>query len=274
MGEEIIFLNGEFLPQREAGVSVSAPGFLYGWGLFETMRAHKQKIAYLGTHLERLKKSSALTGLRLPYSADKLKAIIRQLVRMNNFKDTYLRLALYKGREGAELVILAREYTPYSSAAYKKGFSAGVCRLLQEENSFLAQIKSASRILYEVNFQEIKKKGFDEGIMLNKSGYLTEGTRSNIFFAKNKELFTPGLECGCLAGITRGAVLGLAQRHKIKCNEGKFSLQDLYNADEAFLTNSLWGVMPLSKVEGIKITKNNQFGRFFIEKYKRVANGT
>jgi len=266
--KEVVFLNGKFLSGTEAKVAVSSPGLLCGWGLFETMRAYKDRIVYFSAHLERIKSAAKIIDLRFPYPLPKLKALIKKAVAMSAFGDAYVRVTLAKSEKGTDISLIIKEYEPYSLQKYRKGFQAGVSSLRQSESA-LAQLKTTSRLLYELSFREAKARGFDEAILLNHSGYLAEASRSNPFLVKNNALFTPALSCGCLAGITRRAVLDLAKKYAIPACEGNFSLQDLYAADEAFLTNSLIGVMPLVAVEKHRIGKGSPgaLSKFFLEKY-------
>ncbi|OGX40156.1 MAG: hypothetical protein A2984_02740 [Omnitrophica WOR_2 bacterium RIFCSPLOWO2_01_FULL_41_12] len=258
--KEIVFLNGKFISKDEAKLSVLEPGFLYGFGLFETMRAYQKKIVYLGAHLKRLKNSCKLIALKCPYSPDKFKRMIKETVKINGFSDTYVRLTLWKSKAGTDILITAKKYQPYSPQRYIKGFSARISSLRQNENSLLGRIKSTNYLLCRLAYLEAKTKGLDEAIILNNRGYIAEGSRSNIFLVKDKALFTPSLQCGCLAGITRKVIFDLAKKYKIKICEGNFTIRDLYEADEAFFTNSLMGVMPLENKCG-RLTK------FFIKKY-------
>jgi branched-subunit amino acid aminotransferase/4-amino-4-deoxychorismate lyase len=123
--------------------------------------------------------------------------------------------------------------------------------------------------LYEISFQAAKKAGFDEAVILNELGYITEGTRSNIFFIKDKQLCTPALTCGCLPGITRQAVFALAKECHLDLCEGKFTLRDLAQAEEAFLTNSLMGVMPLTSLnrQSIGQRKCAKITKIILKKY-------
>ena len=130
-----------------------------------------------------------------------------------------------------------------------------VSPLRQNEDSFLCRIKTANRLLYELTYIQAKKKGFDGSVILNSSGYIAEGTRSNIFFVKDDALFTPSLSCGCLDGVTRRVVFSLAKKYKIQVYEGNFILRDLLEAEEAFLTNSLVGIMPVASVDNKSIGK-------------------
>lgn len=140
--------------------------------------------------------------------------------------------------------------------------------LRQSSGSLFSRVKSTNRLLYEISFQQAKQKGFDEAIILNERGYITEASRSNVFFAKDNNLFTPSLDCGCLEGVTRKIIFEQAKKHKINISEGKFTLFDLYEADEAFLSNSLMGVMPLAQAED-RVVNNGKAGEltgFFANK--------
>ena len=269
--KEIIFLNGEFLPAEEAKLSCLAPGFLLGWGLFETMRSYKNKIIYLKEHIKRILDSCRLLDLNPRYPAAKLKAVIAQALKMSGFKDAYVRLTLAKSEKGTDTAVIIKKYNAPAQSKYREGFRASICGFRQNENSYFSQIKATGRLLYELEFNEARKKGFDEGLILNSSGFIAEGTRSNVFLVKDKQLLTPHLSCGCLDGITRGAILDLASKYKINTYKGNFTIQDIYSCDEAFLTNSLMGVMPLSGVEKEKIGKAKPgLTKFFIDKYNSM----
>ncbi|MFH1440464.1 MAG: aminotransferase class IV [Candidatus Omnitrophota bacterium] len=268
--KEIIYLDGKFVRAQEAKISALAPGFLQGMGVFETMRAYNKKIIGLDYHLKRIKSGCAFIGIKIPYPADKLKKIIYQALDLSVYADNYIKLAVWKELEGTGVLIFVKEYQPYSAQKYRIGFRAGVSSLRQSEANLFAAVKTTNRLLYELSFQQAKQKGFDEAIILNDRGYITEASRSNIFFAKDNELFTPSLDCGCLEGITRKIIFEQAKKHKINICEGKFTLFDLYKADEAFLANSLIGVMPLAGVEN-KLINNGNRGKLtnlFIAGYK------
>lgn len=276
--KETVFFNGRFIAEDEARVSVLAPGFLYGWGLFETMRSCRNNIVYLQGHLERIKDSCKLMEMRFYYPLGKLKKIIQETVKINGFKDSYVRLTLWKSISGTGILVMAKKYQSYPPLKYRQGFYACISSYKQNENSLLSHLKTTSYLLYQLAYLEAKNKGYNEAIMLNQRGYITEGARSNIFLVKNREIFTPGLECGCLKGITRKVVFDFAKRYGIKIHEGNFTLQDLYQADEAFLTNSLMGVMPLAQVGKHRISKNTRgfkLAGFLMKKYfALLKNGT
>jgi len=269
--KQIVFLNGKFIPREEAKLPVSTPGFLYGWGLFETMRAYNKKIVYFNEHLKRLKKSARLLDIRCPYPQAALRDIIQGIVKINGLKDAYVRLTLWKREKGTDILVMVKKYQPYTLEKYNKGFRACISSFRQNENSFLAQLKTTNYLLYRLAYAQAIEKGFDEAIILNHKGHIAETSRSNLFFIKDKELFTPSLECSCLDGITRGVVFDLAKKYNIKAYEGNFSMPDLYACDEAFLTNSLMGIMPLASVEKQRIGRGRsryKLTGFFMGKYR------
>ncbi len=271
----MVFLNGKFVAPEQAMVAADEPGFLYGWGIFETMRACRQKIVYLDAHLKRLRQGAALISLKCPYQAAGLKKIIRRVVEMNGLADCQVRVSLWKAKANSGILITAGKYTPYTGQKYKSGFSACVSNYCQNAGAMLARLKNMNHLFYRLAGQEAGKKHCDEAIILNHQGCIAEASRSNIFFVKDNRLFTPALECGCLDGITRGVILDLAGKQQIKVCQGNFKLQDLYDSEEAFLTNSLMGVMPLASVEGHKIGKGT--GKFlltqgFLKKYNSLLS--
>lgn len=270
--KEVIFLNGKFIEKSQAQTSAFNSVLLYGLGLFETMRAKGKKIVYLKQHLERLNSSAKALKIKMPYSLSKLQGIIFKVLQLTGLKDTYVRLTLWQeGKEG-KILIIAKQYKAFTKIRYQGGFAACVSKYIQSENSPIPYFKTTNRLLYKFALKEAQDKGFDEAVMLNSEGYLTEGTRANVFFVKDGNLVTPSLECGCLAGITRQAVIDIAGKQNISLREGKFTLQDLYDAQEAFLTNSLMGIMPLVNLEGHCIARGRP-GKLTIlltEKYNKL----
>lgn len=254
--KEITLLNGKLIENQEIGDIFSEPGFLCGWGLFETMRSCNNKIVYLEEHLERIKNSAKLINIKFTLSATNLKQTIKRAVKESRFLDARVRLTLWKSSSGVNSLITVKKYKPYSIQGYKKGFSLGVSSLRQNESTFLTRIKTNNRIFYELALEEAKGNGFDEALILNNSGNIAEASRSNIFLIKDNRLLTPKLENGCLDGITRRVIFYLAGKCKIKFQEASVTVQDLYNADGAFLTNSMMGIMPVRALEQHIIPKS------------------
>lgn len=274
--KEIVFLNGKFLGVDEAKLPVSIPGFLYGWGLFETMRFYNYKIVYLDEHLKRIKNSCKLIEMGFPYSIDKLKVIIKKTIKINSFSDAYVRLTLWKSKKSTDVCVITRKYQPPSFRKYRNGFRACVSTFKQNENYFFSRLKTTNYLLYQLSYLQAKSRNFDEAIILNNRGYIAEASRSNIFFIKNNEILTPSLGCGCLDGITRKVIFDFAKKYGMPLREGNLTLSNLYEADEAFLTNSLIGIMPLASIENYQIgqgANKYKLTKFFIERYKYLLRG-
>ncbi len=272
---EIVFLNGKYMPLNEARVSVSDQGFLLGYGVFETMRSCDNKIVRLQEHIARLKNSCGLLGINFNWALPQLRASIQKTAALNGFRDSSVRLTLWQANGKTGVLISAKKYIRYPAIKYKTGFAAGISSLTQDEKSFLARIKTTSRLLYQLSYAQASAKKLDEAIILNNKGYVCEGSRTNIFFVKDKEVFTPSLGCGCLGGITRGVIFDLAKKRAIKVFEGQWTPFDLYDADEAFLTNSLIGVMPLTLLEDkpIGAGKTPEITNIFVREYDAILRG-
>lgn len=244
-------------------------GLFNSFGLFETMRSYNGRIVYFEQHLKRLKNSCHPAGLNFTYSIQRLKKSISDIVRRHGLKDACIKFCVYRSDCGQDAFILVKEYRPYDQKKYEQGMSLAVSSFRQNESSLLARIKTTDRMLYELSFNQAKRRGFDGSLILNNRGFIAEASRSNIFFVQDDTLFTPQLSCGCLDGITRRAVLDLAKKYNINFCEGKFTPADLYRSDEAFLTNSLAGIMPIAQVEGNVIGKDKcrKLYQFLSKKY-------
>lgn len=253
---EMIYLNGSLVPRSEARISVFDHGFLYGYGLFETMRAYDGRIFLLERHLSRLKTSAASIGLGL--GGIDLAQACKDTLEANNLENARIRLTVSHG-ESDELpwqetdnqptvVITARDYQPFPPDVYEKGFKVGISSYQRSRHSSLSGIKSINYLVNVLARREATLNGLDEALLLNEDGYLTEGSTSNIFFVKSSCLVTPSLDSGILPGITRDLVIEIAGRLGIKITEENISPSDLPQFQEAFLTNSTMEIMPVSSI--------------------------
>jgi branched-subunit amino acid aminotransferase/4-amino-4-deoxychorismate lyase len=241
------------------------------YGVFESMRCFKGRIVFFDEHIKRLKCSCGKISIQFPYGPEEIRKEIAESVKVSGLKDAYVRLALFRLGEKTEESLIVKKYTPFTSKKYNQGFSADIAKRIQDYPR-LARIKSTDRQTYESAFMQAKKAGFDEALIFNRKGYACEATRSNIFLVKGSQLVTPLLECGCLDGITRKAICCIAAENNIKVSQGSFSAQEILNADEAFLTNSLMGVMPLVSVGKRLIGKGKpgKLTKFFISRYRSL----
>ena len=256
--EEIVYLNGSLLPRSRALVSVFDQGFLYGYGLFETMRAYGGKIFRLERHLERLLASSRVLGLETGLKGIDLGRVVKETLEANNLEDARLRLTVSRGEmdsfpgHGAPaptVLVTARSYTPLPPEIYDRGFRAGVSSYRRYSQSPLVGLKATSYLLNVLAKMEAGAAGLDEALLLNERGSIVEGSTSNIFLVTaGSGLVTPPVASGLLPGITRQAVMELAGAEGIAITEDEVALADLGQFSQAFLTNSVMEIMPLVAV--------------------------
>ena len=255
---EIVYLNGYLMPLGQASISVLDYGFLYGYGLFETMRAYGGKIFRLDSHLSRLARAAEILGL--PIEALELKDAVMDTIQANKLGDARIRITISMGEGGMvpdpstcgkpTVLILAGHYQPYSEQVYQKGFRAVVSSIRRNSQSPLSRLKSANYLESMLAKQEARAAGVDEALCLNEKGLLAEASMSNIFLVTDGILRTPGQESGVLPGIIRETIMELASQLGINTLEQDIRLDELFQAQEAFFTNSLIEVMPLIEVDG------------------------
>lgn len=279
---EIVYLNGSLIPRSQASISALDYGFLYGFGLFETMRAYRGKVFRLDSHLNRLSRAAEILGL--PIKTPNLKKAMLDILRVNKLDDARIRITISPG-EGAvvpdpstckkpTVLIMAQHYHPYPEEVYQKGFKAIVSSIRRNSQSPLSRLKSTSYLESILAKEEARAAGVDEALCLNEKGLLAEASMSNIFIITHGTLRTPGEENGILPGITRGTILELASKLGIDAAEQDIKPDKLSQAEEAFLTNSLMEIMPLTEVEGKPISsgKPEAITKRLMEAYKEMVS--
>ncbi|MFC1978812.1 aminotransferase class IV [Chloroflexota bacterium] len=279
--EQIVYLNGSLIPRSGAKISPFDFGFLYGYALFESMRAYSARVFRLDRHIARLKRSSKVLGLGLP-DVDFSKAVY-DTIEANGLSEARIRFTVSLGEGEANpdpttcknptVFIAASGYIPLSDAVYHKGFSVVVSQVRRNSALPLSRVKSANYLDMILARAQAKESGADEAILLNDRGCIAEGSTSNVFIVSAGKLITPSLDSGILSGVTREAVLELASCFGIQAEERFVEQEDLYEADEAFLTNSVIEIMPLVEVDGKPVGLGSIgpiTGRLIIE-YKALA---
>lgn len=255
-----VYLNGKIVPSKEAVISVFDHGFLYGDGIYETMRVYDGVIFKLDEHIKRLYRSASLIGLTIPQGVDSLKISIYETLMANNLRNAYVRLTVSRGRGELGLdpelcseptvVIIAHKFKEYPKTLYENGIKAIIAQtrrnLIEAINPKIKSLNFLNNILAKI---EAKRVGAYEAIMLNVNNELTEGTISNVFFYKEGALCTPSIECGILDGITRETIIEIARRKNLKIKEGRFKREDIYSSEEVFITNTTLEVMPVSSID-------------------------
>jgi branched-chain amino acid aminotransferase len=255
---QIVYINGNLVPLSQTVISPLDYGFLYGYGLFETMRAYRGFVFRLDKHLNRL--TSSIKRLRIPTVTAGLKEAVTATLQANKLSDARIRITVSIGEGGIApdtrqchkptVLVIAEHYKPHPERAYSTGFKAIVSSLVRYSRSPLSIIKSANYLENMLAKQEAAAAGADEAIRLNEKGFLAEASMSNVFLIADGKLMTPPLESGILPGITREAVIELASRLGISTIERDIPMEELFRAQEAFLTNSLIEVMPLTEIDG------------------------
>lgn len=258
-GRMWVYLNNQFVPQDKAQISVLDHGFLYGDGVYETLRAYEGRVFMLRQHLERLERSAQLIGLTLPLKRTEWPAVLAEALRRNNLVNAYVRLTISRG-EGPigldpglcptpTLVILAQPLPNYPAEYYDEGVRLIISHTRRNLAEALSpQIKSLNFLNNILAKREATAANAFDAIMLNHAGHLAECTTSNLFLVRKGRLCTPSISCGILDGITRNVVLRLAGFQQIQTEEGTYTSDDLLAADECFLTNTTMELMPVRSV--------------------------
>jgi branched-chain amino acid aminotransferase group I len=253
---EWVFLNGRFVERGEAAAPALDRGLLYGYGLFETMRSYGGRVFRLEEHYRRLVEGAAVLDLPPAFTLDDLRVAVDALLESNGLADAYLRLTVTAGPApddgGASpsVLLVARPLSGYPPALYRRGMAAVTGSTRRNEASPLSRVKSLNYLDNLLAREEARRKGADEAILLNTRGLVAEGSASNVFLVGSEGILTPGIDSGALPGITRATVIELAREAGIACAEGDVEAATLAGAAEAFLTNSIMGVMPLTRLDG------------------------
>jgi branched-chain amino acid aminotransferase len=260
----MIYLNDRLIPPEEAVISVFDHGFLYGDGIYETMRVYRGRVFRIKDHIERLFRSAEMISLDIGKGAEEIEHAVKQTIKANRLVEAVVRITVSRGAGPTGLdpalcskptfVIIAQSFRGYPHEYHERGIRIVITKIQRNCKKALdPRIKSLNFLNNILAKIEAKNKGAFEGIMLNHSGYLTEGTVSNIFFVKKDTLCTPSIASGILDGITRRLVLEIASEAGIPTRQSRFRKEDLYSADEVFLSNTTMEVMPVAEVDDITV---------------------
>jgi len=251
----IVFINGRFVDEKNAVVSVNDHGFLYGDGVYETLRTFNGKVWQAGEHLKRMRRSAKMTGLHIPWKDSELKKWIEETVKRNGFDESRIRVTVTRGVNNyafstcgePTLVIQVKKLVPEPVAA------KGVKIVTIKMNRILPEAKSISLLPMILARRLADSKKAYECVFVDADGYVLEGSITNVFVVKNGVLMTPSE--GVLPGTTRDFVLKLAKKRGIKTLMRKIKYGELVKADEVFVTNAPRGIVPVREVDGVEIGK-------------------
>ncbi len=264
-----ININGELFHRDEAKISVFDSGFLLGDGVWEGIRYHKSKLIYIDEHLERLFSSAKGISLNITYSKKEIINEIKKVLaknRMNN--DVHIRLILTRGDKitpyqnpnanvGPINLVVIPEYKKTSPNTYEKGITIGrVLTIRPPENILSTHYNTLSKLNCILASVEANKLGYDEGIMNDLNGNISTCNSTNLFFVKDGKVVTSTGKY-CLNGITRSKAIKICNENNIICSEIDFTFEDIKDCEEAFVTGTFAGIIPVSQLERKKLNSTN-----------------
>jgi len=249
-----VFLNKEIIDSSQASVSCSDGGFLYGAGLFETMRASNGVVFALDSHLDRLFTSAEKLRINLRRDKKFIADAIYQTLNANELKEARIRLTATSGAINAEqpeptLLVTAVNFEAYPKEYYDKGIMVVLNSYRQNPADVLSGHKTTSYFSRISALGIAHQRRAAEAIWFTVDGRLAEGCVSNVFIVKDSVLYTPSVKAGILPGIARKTVLELASKNSIKAEEAELTIDDLLVADEVFITNVIMQVLPVIAIE-------------------------
>ena len=283
--ESCVYINGEFVPQAEAKLSVFDRGFLYGDGVFEGIRAYNGRVFRLDQHLARLYRGVKGILLELPLARQEMRNVVLEAVRRNGLSDAYIRLVVSRGcgdlgldprncRTAATVVVIVDRLALYPKEVYEAGLEVITCFTRRNAPAALSpEVKSLNYLNNILAKIEVGRAGAHEGLMLNHLGYVAEATGDNVFIVRNGHIITPPVHTGILEGITREVVFELAGMMNQPLHEEDITLYQVYTADECFLTGTAAEIVPVATVDGRAIGdgRPGPITKRLMERFKEVT---
>ena len=271
---EKIWMDGELVDWRDAQVHVLSHALHYGSGVFEGIRAYETvrgpAVWHLDEHLKRLYRSAKLYHLDIPFSPEAMKDATKEVIRANGLKSCYIRPLAFRGygeigvnplESPVNVTIAVWPWGAYlGEDALEQGVRVKVSSWRRNaQNSLPAAAKATGQYINSVLAKvESLKAGYDEAIMLNDHGYVTDGSGENIFIVRKGVLFTPPTQAGSLDGITRETTMTLARDAGYEVREENLVRTDLYNAEECFFTGTAAEITPIREVDDREVGEGHR----------------
>jgi branched-chain amino acid aminotransferase len=257
-----VYVNGALVPRDEARVSVFDAGFVLGDGVWEGMRLHKGRLAFLDAHLDRLFEGARAIDLDIGMTREAIVAALHETLAANGMEDgVHLRLMVTRGMKktpnqdprhaiGPATVVIVAEWKQPNPALQTLGLSLFTSTIrCSPADMFDMRLNSHSRLNLITALIQAIKAGADEALMLDPHGFVSSCNATNLFFVRGGEVCTSTGDY-CFNGITRGNVIALCQYNGIPLRRGNFALKDVYGAEEAFVTGSFGGLTPVRAIDG------------------------
>ncbi|MFN2544933.1 MAG: branched-chain amino acid transaminase [Actinomycetota bacterium] len=271
---EKIWMDGELVPWEDAKIHVLTHALHYGSGVFEGIRAYETKrgpaVFRLEDHVRRLFRSAHIYQIEVPFSPDEISAGIKDTVRANGLQSCYIRPLIFRGYgemglnpllAPVNVSIAVWAWGAYlGEEALEGGARAKISSWKRNDHNILPPFAKATGQYINSGLAKVEsiKGGYDEAIMLNIHGYVTDGSGENVFIVKDGVVFTPPLSAGCLDGITRDSVATVARDLGYEVIEKELVRADLYTADEAFFTGTAAEVCPIRDIDDRTVAANGR----------------
>jgi len=258
-------VNGRTSDQEHAVISVFDHGFLYGEGVYETLRTYNGQPFLFERHMQRLRKSAGMLALSVPIDDAAIDARFRETMRAAKLGDApdreaYIRILVTRGigeltydpaaTPNPSIIVIVKPHVAPSREVFERGVTVALVPIVRNHpGSVNPLIKSNNLLNNALAMQEAFRRGGFEGVMRNYRGELAECTQSNLFIVKNGAALTPPIDAGLLPGITRAFLFEVGDERGIPVREAVLRDEDLFGADEAFLTSTTREVVPIVKVD-------------------------
>lgn len=279
MSNTFVYINGQFISKADVTISPFDHGFLYGLGVFETIRTYEGHPFLLDDHLERLNYGLASMQINRQFQRSEVMLIIEELSSLNKLDNSYIRFNVSSGvgeiglqttPYEAPTIIMFQKPLQHSELKEKEAVIVQISRNTPETN---IRLKSHHFFNNVAAKRELGPNLDKEGIFLTNEGFLAEGITSNLFWVNNGVLYTPALETGILNGITRMFVISLANKLQLQIKEGLYRETVLMEADEVFFTNSIQEIVPVSMIQGKQLPgKHGQYVQRLNQLYQKYVH--
>jgi len=252
-----IFLNGRFVPEAQAVIPVNDRGFMYGDGLFETVRVVNGRLFRFPQHLERLARGANFLKINLPFTARELEEFAGQLIEKNQMAEAILRLTLTRGpgergytpnANRNPTVVMTLHAAPPSESPVQWSLITSSFRVLAADP--LSSFKTLNKLTHVMARAEAVEKGADEALLINTNGEVAETASGNIFWIYNDKICTTPTGRGVLPGVTRAVVLEICQTLGLLTNKRVIKPEALRNSEGIFVTQSACGIVPVATFDG------------------------
>ena len=256
-----IYIDGQFFPRTDAKVSVMDSGYLLGDGVWEGIRLYNNHLIHLEKHLERLYEGAETIQMDIGISKSEMKSAIEKTLKKNEMiSDVHIRLIVSRGIKstpyqhpkvtiGHPTIVIIPEYKKPSPGLKIEGITLGTVSTIRNNLTQDPRVNSLSKHNCIAACIEADKMGVDEGLMLDPDGYVSTCNSTNFFMIKNNEVWTSNGQ-HCLNGVTRHSVIDICKNKQIPIKEKQFSINEVHEADEVFVTGTFAGIIPVRSVDG------------------------